>query len=162
MDNKERYAREVSVIIKAQPILSKLWAKSPLKDRKKPNLKANHRLSTTAGRALYRRNLIELNTDMFYENPDRLEQTVAHEYAHLMAYNMCEKRGRGHGPYWRHCMKKLGYPAIRCHDMMPSKMRNRVKAYCGCRDLTLTLGQVTRMKYGTKYQCLRCKEDIKL
>ena len=158
--SKERYAKSLRVITAAQPILAKLFKAHPLK--KKPVIRPNHRLSTTAGRAIFSRNLIELNTDMFYDNMERLEQTVAHEYAHLMAYGMCEKRGRGHGPYWRHCMKSLGYEPIQRHDMMPSKMHNRVKAYCGCRDLTLTKNQVIRMKYGTKYQCLRCKTDIEL
>ena len=62
-----------------------------------------------AGQANYRENKIRLNRELLKKHEiDFIEQTVPHEYAHLVAYRKFGKRIRPHGKEWRSVMLALG------------------------------------------------------
>lgn len=72
-------------------------------------------MTRAAGCAYPKRNLIRLNPRLLTDE-SRIEDTLAHEYAHLLAY---ERHGAGirpHGPEWRAVLRSMGYDPKRCHD----------------------------------------------
>jgi len=70
-----------------------------------------------AGRAYYRPNEIGLNWKLFCDNtPDFISDTIPHECAHLIAYQIYGGGISGHGYHWKHVMLSLGLEPIRCHN----------------------------------------------
>lgn len=65
------------------------------------------RLRVTAGLADFRRGAVILSR-VLITDPDRLESTLLHEYAHLLAFARHGRRGTGHGAAWRSAMVELG------------------------------------------------------
>jgi SprT protein len=68
-----------------------------------------------AGKAYLRENVIHLN-EVFCETQevDMLGDTVPHEVAHLIAFEMYKDTGHGGG--WKSIMRTLGLEPSRCHD----------------------------------------------
>jgi SprT protein len=64
------------------------------------------RRSTVAGKAYMTRWSVWINIPLHQAKPEMLEDTVAHEVAHLISYKVHGKSG--HGPEWRSTMRKLG------------------------------------------------------
>lgn len=64
-------------------------------------------LRVTAGLADFRRRAIILSSILITDS-ERLESTLLHEYAHLMAFARHGRRGGGHGAAWRTAMLELG------------------------------------------------------
>ena len=62
---------------------------------------------TTAGMAYFRRRAIGLGAAVL-TTPERLVETLVHEYAHLLAHARHGAAGVGHGPAWRQAMTDLG------------------------------------------------------
>ena len=83
----------------------------------------------TAGEAYPTKNHIRLNGQLLNENTDDfVQQTVAHEWAHLAAFNLYKHRIRAHGPEWKSVMFKLGLDPARCHTYQTQKARRtRIK-----------------------------------
>jgi len=99
-------------------------------------VKWNSRLQTTAGRALYDEDCIELNPLLItISDITEIERTLRHELAHLVAYERCEKiqrrRLQPHGPEWQEACEDLGISGeARCHELeLPGRQIRRQYAY---------------------------------
>ncbi len=93
-----------------------------LRDFKQPTVIMNARLKTTAGRCFYDKNLIDLNVKLFAENTEAFFlDTIPHEMAHQISFNLYGNAGRGHNNYWRHVMLSYGIKPSRCHDYIITK-----------------------------------------
>lgn len=119
---------------------------------------------TTAGQAILNRNKIRLNTHLLHTNTEEMiEQTVPHEFAHIVAYRLYDDNG--HGKYWQHVMLKLGLTPHRCHNMATEKARQtkQFEYYCDCRP-SVMLG-LTRHKRilnnGARYYCCDCRATLR-
>jgi SprT protein len=66
------------------------------------------RRSTVAGKAYMTRWSVWINIPVHQAKPEMLEDTVAHEVAHLIAYEVHGRAGTGHGAGWQSTMRKLG------------------------------------------------------
>lgn len=95
----------------------------------------NHRMRTAAGRAFYRKSLIELNPRLATELPkaqseDEIDRTLKHELAHLIAFNRAgNSRIQPHGTEWKRACRELGIAGEdRCHAL-PFAPRKMTKKY---------------------------------
>ena len=80
----------------------------------------NTRLKTTAGRADYWANSIELNPRLKVEGPEAVYKTFIHELAHLVA-----GPGAKHGARWERICLHLGGTGMRCHTYSTMKRKQR-------------------------------------
>ncbi|MBI1756576.1 MAG: SprT-like domain-containing protein [Fimbriimonas ginsengisoli] len=89
------------------------------------------RLRVTAGLAYYRQGAIALSS-ILIDSLERLETTLRHEYAHLMAYRRAGRRGFGHGEAWRAAMRELGEePKVRhAYEVVRNNARQEVAYDC--------------------------------
>lgn len=130
----------------------------------------NPRMRTSAGRAHFKQNLIELNKELLGRHPEHLEQTVVHEFAHLIAHAVFGHRlGGGHGYGWKRTMTILGFPADRCHDLevsadkrRPHKIRAYVKCNCENGLHAIKTKLYNKIQVGGKYRCKRCGVRLEL
>lgn len=125
---------------------------------------------TTAGTAHDRTYTIDLNMIIMIDNPDSIEDTVAHEYAHLVdgvvnpetresgyTYNrrgrMVRQKRDIHGYSWKSIMILFGKPPERCHSLDVSRARVRNKRStkvhvwkCGCGNGQVVLTNASHKK----------------
>lgn len=69
------------------------------------------------------------------ENNEGFEQTVWHEVAHQIAWQLYGRAERGHGRGWQRVMRKLGRKPSRCHSYKEVKLARVTKQYrykCEC------------------------------
>ena len=86
-----------------------------------PSIRINNRLSSTAGRCFYESNEIDISSKLFAIDPQEiLNQTVPHEVAHQVAYNLFGDTG--HGAAWKQCMVAYGLEPARCHSIGQEKL----------------------------------------
>ncbi len=68
-----------------------------------------------AGKAFCLKWEIKLNPVLMRENlQDFLDDTIPHEWAHLVAFEVFKERG--HGAWWWWTMGRLNIKSTRCHD----------------------------------------------
>lgn len=95
-----------------------------LKNHSLPTIKLNNRLKTTAGRAWYDTNHIDISTELMIEHRDYIvNNTIPHEVGHLVANIVCGDMG--HGRDWKHIMKVAGFENNRCHPLVNTKHEAR-------------------------------------
>ena len=75
-----------------------------------------------AGKAHPRTRSISLHLPLLKENPDQALDTVTHEVAHVLAFELGEF---GHGPKWKRAHRVIGGTAKRCHRMDVTKHKAR-------------------------------------
>jgi SprT protein len=113
-----------------------------------------------AGKAGLRSNRLMFNAVLLNENIEHfIAQTVTHEVAHLIAFNVyCDK---GHGSWWKHVMRALGVTADRCHryDVTNSRTRTITKYeyFCGCKTYQVGGKIHNKIQQGATYTCRLCK-----
>ena len=119
-----------------------------------------------AGRAYYYGNHIKLNPVLLHENRETfIKQTVPHEVAHLIAFQVYGSRIRPHGKEWASVMNLFGCPANRCHsyDVTPAHTRKTYEVKCGCKTHSVTSIRYNRMVKGiSSYKCVYCKQTLRL
>jgi len=113
-----------------------------------------------------RRFRLRYNPELLAGNPvDFIAQTVAHEVAHLVAYEVFGRAIRPHGPEWRSVMALFGVPALRCHNypVAASEGRRLVRyAYhCGCGTHELSSIRHNRVRRGQRYCCRACRQPLR-
>ena len=116
-----------------------------------------------AGVAWYDKRLVEYNLSMAYHNQtDFLKRTVAHELAHLIAWEIYN--ATGHKGPWRYIMENMGLTATTYHAYdtthVPTKTK-RIKYVCSCSVHMITMVKHNRIKRGTSYSCSSCGEIIR-
>lgn len=115
--------------VKAEQWLAELWRDFPLS---RPVSLEWRRFRTTAGVAVYNRNVIGLSINLLGED-ERLRSTLVHEYAHLLAYDRFGRAGANHGPAWRAAMRDLGAEPIVRHSWECARNTPRTMAVYRCR-----------------------------
>jgi SprT protein len=121
----------------------------------------------SAGQANYRHNVIRLNRELLEKYAaDFIDQTVPHEFAHLVAYQVYGRRVKPHGNEWRSIMVAFGAEPSRTHRYEVSKTR-RLRRYlykCNCpgKEHELTSIRHNRIRRGAGYLCGQCNEVLRL
>lgn len=94
----------------------------------------NHRMRTTAGRAFWPDAVIELNPKLKEIAPDEVQRTLLHELAHLVAYSRAGRRRiTAHGVEWQQACNDVGIPGEGVTHSLPlpgRKMRKRWSYSC--------------------------------
>lgn len=117
-----------------------------------------------AGKAWPQSNRLAFNRLLYQQNSAHfLQQTVAHEVAHLLAWQLYGGRIRPHGKEWQSIMQQLfGLPALRCHSYtLPARKRTLHDYHCGCAGRVHGLsawrhGRI--MNRGARYLCKGCAQ----
>ena len=92
----------------------------------------NARLSSTAGRADSRRQLVSLNPRLREHGPAEIDRTLRHELAHLLAQSRAGRRRLApHGAEWKKACRDLGIAGeARTHSLpFPTQKRERPFLY---------------------------------
>ncbi|GAB3384348.1 SprT family zinc-dependent metalloprotease [Azotobacter armeniacus] len=115
-----------------------------------------------AGIAYPRENLLRFNAQLYQENrEDFLRQTVAHEVAHLIAYQRFGAEIRPHGGEWQRIMQEVyELPAKRCHDYAVQRRRAIHYLYrclCPAGEFPFTAQRHSLVLRGRRYLCRRCR-----
>lgn len=119
----------------------------------------------TAGQAWPDKPLLRFNPVLLKENRDHfLQQTVAHEVAHLIAYEQYGRKIRAHGREWQSIMMGVfSLPADRCHTYDTGRSSRKSWLYrCQCAGKTIALSTVrhNRSQKGTVYLCTTCRGPL--
>lgn len=122
----------------------------------------NPRMRTTAGRAWWPAQRIELNPKLKECEPEELWRTLKHELAHLVAYERSGRRRiEPHGGEWQVACNDLGIPGERsCHNL-PFKGRKmkRNHAYI-CSNCLAVIHRVKPIQQAIAcYDCCRKFSD---
>jgi predicted SprT family Zn-dependent metalloprotease len=123
------------------------------------------RYRTTAGRAYFHEGTICLSS-VLLDTPERIRETVLHEYAHHAVFQSYGPRAQSHGREWRSAMRKLGlkpdvHHAYACQGNQVSKRvvvkcrkcgeeilrvrplkRNRIYSHIGCGGRIVSAGRL--------------------
>lgn len=123
-------------------------------------VKWNPRMRSTAGRAFYKENIIELNPKLQDISEEELHRTFLHELAHLVAHHRTyPRRIAPHGVDWRLACKDLGIPYEKAtHNLpLPSRTQARPWVYTcpNCRE-TITRARRMKRRHVACYTC--CKK----
>ena len=138
------------------------------KDINSLNYRFNSRMRTTAGRAYFKQNLIELNLRLFLNLSDlEKKEVVIHEISHLISFQYFHHTA--HGKPFKEVLKKLGAKNLSAfHSYNVQHLKNKTKLfkyYCGCETSeSNTIGRIryNRIMKGYKYRCKKCDFIIKL
>lgn len=81
-----------------------------------PSIKFNNRFSSTAGMCYYETSEIQISRKLFeIDRAEILNQTVPHEYAHQVSWNLY--KAPGHCDTWKGIMRAYGLEPARCHTI---------------------------------------------
>ena len=116
----------------------------------------NSRLTTTAGMARFRENLVVLNPRLQDFDSGEVDRTLRHELAHLLAHARFRRRRIDpHGEEWQQACRDLGLvDEKRCHELpLPRRVveRKHVYACIHCRETYPRVRPIRR-----KVACLKC------
>jgi len=118
------------------------------------------KMSVSAGKAYFERNEIILSKVLITDRL-RLQDTLVHEFAHLLAYHRHGRAGIGHGPPWRQAMKDLGAPPEVYHNY-PVERRKRPRPYAfKCSKCGENFTRAKPLKSGYRYVHRGCGGYIK-
>jgi predicted SprT family Zn-dependent metalloprotease len=99
-----------------------------------PSIEFNKRLSSTAGRCFYEQNKIDISWKLYQiDSKEILEQTVPHEYAHQVSWNMY--KAPGHCATWKSIMVAYGLEPVRCHSIGVEKVADNAFELLAKRDV---------------------------
>ncbi|MCL7461686.1 SprT family zinc-dependent metalloprotease [Pseudomonas sp. NW5] len=118
-----------------------------------------------AGVAHLQENHLRFNAQLYRENRVHfLQQTVAHEVAHLIAHQLYGASIRPHGPQWQAIMTRVyGLPAERCHHYAVKRPQRVHYLYrCACPDgqFPFTARRHALVLEGRRYLCRRCRTAL--
>jgi len=118
-----------------------------------------------AGQANYRENKIRFNRQLLEKyTPEFVDQTVPHEFAHLVAYQKFGRRIRPHGMEWKRVMEAFGVTPTRTHnfDVSPTRRLKRFHYRCHCpgSDYQLSSIRHNRIQRGRIYLCRKCGSSL--
>jgi SprT protein len=97
---------------------------------------------------------------------DNLANTVPHEVAHFLAYELFGTRNiRPHGMEWRAIMHRLGAePSVTCqYDLggIPQRRQRRFEYSCGCSSHAISTVRHNRVQRGKgRYLCRQCRQPL--
>lgn len=150
--------------------LQALWALAqPRLGRRRlaPPTMGFYRGRTDAGRAHQREQRIEINEDLLERHPDAmLGETIAHELAHVLVFQLFGRRARAHGPEWQAVMREwFGVTPQRTHSFdlqgLQVRRQQRHRYHCGCREHALSTVRHRRALRGVDYRCVACQGRLR-
>lgn len=105
---------------------------------------------------------VRLNARLMYHNESFFDETIHHEYAHMIDFYL---RGTSnHGRHWKRIMHTLGVTPERCHDFKGVKKARIVKRFtyhCDCREIELTSIRHNKIRKGRmQYRCPLCSGRV--
>ena len=114
-----------------------------------------------AGQANYRATRIRFNQELLRKyKAEFINQTVPHEFAHLIAYQKFGRRIKPHGKEWKSVMIELGASPSRTHGFEASSARKlrRFLYQCNCEGSSYELTSIrhNRIQRGQMYICSKC------
>lgn len=85
----------------------------------------------SAGMAYYKTGIIGLSKTVI-QTEEQMQDTLKHEYAHLLAYKRHGRAGIGHGDPWKQAMIDVGLqPKVRhCYEVQRNSPRQQVGYTC--------------------------------
>lgn len=126
-----------------------------------PSIVFNRRLKTTAGRAFYKKGLVELNPRLWERmSEEERRNTLFHEIAHIAAYLIHGETG--HGYHWKKLMLDAGENPSVYHNFDVSGIKNYHTVRCDCKEHSVGPIQYNRILKGRKYRCKLCKSFVRL
>lgn len=142
----------------ADRVLAELQVKHPLKRAARLEWRPYR---VTAGMAYYKLNLIGLSRHVL-NTKESVEDTIIHEYAHLMAFERAGRRGAGHGAPWQQAMQELGRtPKVR-HTYQVTRNTKRQEVGYLCLRCGQTILRSRRLPRRRKYVHASCGGDLRL
>jgi len=120
----------------------------------------------SAGQANYRHNVIRLNRELLEKyTADFIDQTVPHEFAHLVAYRVYGSRIKPHGKEWKSVVLALDAKPVRTHsyEVTPTRRLKRFRYQCDCPDSSYEITSVrhNRILRGHIYLCKKCGGSLR-
>lgn len=118
-----------------------------------------------AGVAHLDQNLLRFNDQLYRANTEHfLQQTVAHEVAHLVAHQLYGGQIRPHGEEWQLIMRGV-YELMpdRCHSYEVARRKASRYIYrCACpeRDFPFTGQRHALVRKGRRYFCRNCRATL--
>lgn len=95
---------------------------------------------------------------------DNLYNTVPHEVAHYIAYQLYAHRVAPHGPQWQQIMHDFNRsPKVYCeYDItgIPQKRYQYIDYHCHCGTQKLTKIRHNRILKGSRYFCKKCHQPL--
>jgi len=118
-----------------------------------------------AGVAHLDQNLLRFNEQLYRANTEHfLQQTVAHEVAHLVAHQLFGPRIQPHGEEWQLIMRGVyELPPDRCHNYEVARRQvSRFIYRCECpeRDFPFTGQRHALVRKGRRYFCRSCRATL--
>lgn len=123
------------------------------------------------GLAYYSLAKMEFNSDFFKNHcEDMINQTIPHEIAHCIAYQVYGMAGKGHNRLWKNIMyalSSIGVKVTRCHEynLEGVKTRKVLRPFiyaCSCQKFTFTMNIHIKIQQGRRYTCRKCRHPISL
>jgi SprT protein len=126
-----------------------------------PDLTWNPRLRVTAGIAYYKKGAIALSPQVLVTE-EKLDNTLRHEYAHLLAVHRSGRRGAGHGRAWQQAMRDLGIEPKVTHSYDVPRNTARQAVSYECARCGANLVRKRRLPKTRKYVHAKCGGDLRL
>ena len=142
----------------AERLLDSLCADFPMGYR--PHLHWK-RLRVSAGMAYFRLKAIGLSVALL-DDEQKLESTLKHEYAHLLAYHRHGRKGVGHGEPWRRAMHDLGVKPEVYHRYEVQRNTKRQQVSYLCQRCGVVILRTRRLPRRHKYVHVNCGGFLKL
>lgn len=118
-------------------------------------------LRVSAGMAYFRAKTIGLSRNIL-DTEEKLEITLKHEYAHLMAYARHGRKGVGHGDAWKQAMADLGVKAEVRHRYEVLRNEKRQQVSYLCTRCGILIHRTRRLPKRRKYIHVNCGGMLKL
>lgn len=142
---------------RAQTLLNTLCDSFPLGYRPRLIWK-NFRV--TAGMAYYRDKAIGLSRSVL-TTEEQLDDTVIHEYAHLLAVARHGRKAAGHGVAWQTAMRDLGREPKVTHNYPVQRNQRRQQVGYTCQRCGTVLLRPRRLPARRRYSHVGCGGVIK-
>lgn len=118
-----------------------------------------------AGRAWRQSKNLEFNLVLAGRAGSTFIQTIAHEVAHLITFELYPFAKQGHGPEFRWVMDRMGFEGSTYHKYDTAGLKRtytkvRHVGVCDCGQHMLTTTVFNRIKTGVTYKCRRCSGKI--
>jgi len=118
-------------------------------------------LRVSAGMAYHRNGRIGLSA-IILDTPEKLRQTLLHEYAHLLAVDRHGQNAANHGVYWKQAMIDLGLePKVR-HSYECARNAKRLTVTYRCQRCGAKIERSRRLPRHRKYVHAKCGGGLRL
>lgn len=148
---------ELSIEAYAERLIDRLTAEFPMGYRPPILWK---KLRVTAGMAHTAEGKISLSS-ILLDTHEKLERTLKHEYAHLLAVARHGRRAAGHGKHWRQAMLDIGEKPEVYHRYPAQRNQSRQRVGYVCDRCGTTIVRKRRLPGRRKYLHARCGGVVK-